>query len=157
MRTPMIRLTLASFVFVVIHVSAPTVLAQTATAQASVSDLQVVDCLLPGQVRRLGQSRYITARRPIMTTAGDCRIRGGEYTEFDRADYRTALAVWMPAAEAGDTEAQTNVGEIFEKGLGTEPNYEAAIIWYQKAADQGYSRAQFNLGTLYERDRKSVV
>ncbi len=151
MRTPMIRLTLASFVFVVIHVSAPTVLAQTATAQASVSDLQVVDCLLPGQVRRLGQSRYITARRPIMTTAGDCRIRGGEYTEFDRADYRTALAVWMPAAEAGDTEAQTNVGEIFEKGLGTEPNYEAAIIWYQKAADQGYSRAQFNLGTLYER------
>ena len=111
----------------------------------------MVDCLLPGQVRRLGQSRYITARRPIMTTAADCRIRGGEYTEFDRADYRTALNVWMPTAEAGDPEAQTNVGEIFERGLGTEPNYEAALIWYQKAADQGFARAQFNLGTLYER------
>jgi len=117
----------------------------------AVADLQVVDCLLPGQVRRLGQMRYITARRPILTTAADCRIRGGEYTEYDRADYKSALAVWMPAAEAGDGEAQTNVGEIFEKGLGTEPNYEAAVIWYRKAAEQGNSRGQFNLGTLYER------
>ena len=115
------------------------------------SDLQIVDCLLPGQVRRLGQMRYITARRPILTTAADCRLRGGEYTEYDRADYRSALAVWMPAAEAGDPEAQTNVGEIFEKGLGTDPNYAAALIWYEKAAEQGYSRGQFNLGTLYER------
>jgi hypothetical protein len=134
-----------------VAIAAPAAEAQDTTSQGSVSDLQVVDCLLPGQVRRLGQSRYITARRPIMTTAGDCRIRGGEYTEFDRADYRTALAVWLPAAEAGDPEAQTNAGEIFEKGLGTTPNYGAALIWYRKAAEQGYSRAQFNLGTLYER------
>ena len=140
------------FTFLVaIAINTATVKAQDTTAQGSVSDLQVVDCLLPGQVRRLGQSRYITARRPIMTTAGDCRIRGGEYTEFDRADYRTALAVWLPAAEAGDAEAQTNAGEIFEKGLGTTPNYDAALIWYREAAEQGYSRAQFNLGTLYER------
>ncbi len=111
----------------------------------------MVDCLLPGQVRRLGQSRYITARRPILTTAALCRLRGGEYTEYDRADYRSALAVWMPAAQAGDAQAQTNVGEIFERGLGGSPNYEAAFIWYEKAATQGDARAQFNLGTLYER------
>ena len=29
----------------------------------------------------------------------------------------------------------TNVGEIFERGLGGEPNYAAAIIWYQKVID----------------------
>jgi len=122
-----------------------------ASGTPTVADLQVVDCLLPGQVRRLGQSRYITARRPILTTAALCRLRGGEYTEYDRADYRSALAVWMPAAQAGDAQAQTNVGEIFERGLGGSPNYEAAFIWYQKAAVQGDARAQFNLGTLYER------
>ncbi len=115
-----------------------------------IADLQVVDCLLPGQVRRLGASTYLTPRRPVRTTAADCRIRGGEYVEFDRADYRTALNVWMPTAEAGDAEAQVNVGEIFERGLGSEPNYEAAAIWYQRAAEQGNARAQFNLGTLYE-------
>ena len=117
---------------------------------SAVADLQVVDCLLPGQTRRLGSSIYQTPRRPALTTAADCRIRGGEYAEYDRADYKTALAVWMPTAEQGDAEAQTNVGEIFERGLGGEPNYEAAVIWYQRAAEQGNARAQFNLGTLYE-------
>ena len=115
-----------------------------------VADLAPVDCLLPGQVRQLGDRTYLTARRPIKTTAADCRLRGGEYVAFDRADYKSALKVWMPAAEAGDPEAQTNVGEIFERGLGTEPNYEAALTWYRKAAEAGDSRAQFNLGTMYE-------
>lgn len=115
-----------------------------------VAELYVVDCLLPGQVRRLGTRTFLTPRRPTRTTASDCQIRGGEYVAYDRADYRSALNVWMPAAETGDAEAQVNVGEIFERGLGGQPNYEAARIWYEKAAAQGNTRAQFNLGTLYE-------
>jgi uncharacterized protein len=117
---------------------------------ASRQDLEVVDCLLPGQVRQLGNSTYLTPRRPVKTTSSDCRIRGGEYVAFDRANLKTALNVWMTSAEAGDAEAQNYVGEIFERGLGEQANYQAAIIWYQKAADQGFARAQFNLGTLYE-------
>jgi uncharacterized protein len=113
-------------------------------------DLEIVDCLLPGQVRQLGGTTYVTRRRPTNTTASDCRIRGGEYVAYDRADTKSALRVWLAAAEAGDAEAQNNVGEIYERGLGGAPNYEAAVIWYQKAADANYARAQFNLGTLYE-------
>ena len=113
-------------------------------------DLEIVDCLLPGQVRQLGSTSYLTQRRPTHTTASDCRIRGGEYVAFDRANLKTALVVWLAAAEAGDADAQNNVGEIYERGLGTEANYDAAVIWYKKAADQGNARAQFNLGTLYE-------
>ena len=118
--------------------------------QERISSLQVVDCLLPGQVRMVGAQAYQTPRRPTKTTASDCSIRGGEFVAYDRANYKTALNVWMPQAEAGDAEAQTNVGEIFERGLGGEPNYVAAKIWYEKAAAQGDKRAQFNLGTLYE-------
>lgn len=124
--------------------------ASPASQEELISGMHVVDCLLPGQVRSLGNQTYLTARRPIKTTASDCNIRGGEYVAYDRADYKSALNVWMPAAKAGDAEAQANVGEIFEKGLGAEPNYEAAAIWYQKAADQGNERGLFNLGTLYE-------
>jgi uncharacterized protein len=112
--------------------------------------LEIVDCLLPGQVRQLGNTTYLTARRPTRTTVADCRVRGGEYVAYDRADYKSALRVWMDAASAGDPEAMANVGEIYERGLGGTPNYEAAAIWYRKAADKGLSRAQFNLGTLYE-------
>ncbi|QIB65355.1 caspase family protein [Kineobactrum salinum] len=118
--------------------------------EAKVADLYIVDCLLPGQVRQLGNSTYLTPRRPTRTTAQDCRIRGGEYVAFDRADYKTALKVWLPAAEAGDAEAQNSVGEIFERGLGTEPNYVVAAMWFERAARQGHKGAQFNLGTLYE-------
>ena len=116
------------------------------------SKLFIVDCLLPGQIRQLGSgTTYISPRRPIKTTAADCEIRGGEYVAYDRADYRTALNVWLPKAKAGDPEAQTYVGEIYEKGLGLPSDYEIAAIWYRRAAKQGFSRAQTNLGFLYEK------
>jgi len=116
------------------------------------NDLLVVDCLLPGQVRQLGQiASYIAARRAIKTTAVDCEIRGGEYVAYDRANYLTALNIWLPKAQQGDPQAQNYVGEIYEKGLGIKPDYEMAFVWYKKAAKQGYAKAQTNLGSLYER------
>jgi hypothetical protein len=115
-------------------------------------ELMIVDCLLPGQVRQLGtNSRYLTARRPIKTTASECAIRGGEYTAFDRADYATALKVWIEQAKLGDPEAQTYVGEIYEKGLGLPADYQVAALWYQRAAEQNFTRAQINMGNLYEK------
>ncbi|MET0026327.1 MAG: caspase family protein [Candidatus Thiodiazotropha sp.] len=112
----------------------------------------IVDCLLPGQVRKLGSSMtYVSPRRPVKTSATECEIRGGEYVAFDRADYRTALNVWLPMAQQGDPEAQNYVGEIYEKGLGIQPDYQTAAAWYQKAAEQGNSRARINLGFLYEK------
>jgi len=114
-------------------------------------DFTVVDCLLPGQIRQLGTAiTYVTAGRPIRTTAEDCAIRGGQYVAYDRADYSTALKVWLETAEKGDAEAQYYVGTIYEKGHKGHPNYEQARIWYRKAADQGFSRAAINLGRLYE-------
>jgi hypothetical protein len=126
--------------------------AQNAAAAppTAVQALQVVDCLLPGQVRVVGGRTYLTPRRPTRTTAADCASRGGEYLAYDRADYRAALEVWRPAAEQGDAEAQTFVAEIYEHGLGGQPDYAAAAQWYRRAAEQGNARAQFDLGALYE-------
>ena len=116
------------------------------------NSLMVVDCLLPGQLRKLGAAKtYLTARRAVRTTAVDCEIRGGEYVAYDRANYATSLKVWLPIAEQGDALAQVYVGEIFEKGMGVAPDYATAAQWYRKAADQGNARAQISLGFLYER------
>ncbi|MGJ0517184.1 MAG: caspase family protein [Methylomicrobium sp.] len=113
--------------------------------------LFVVDCLLPGQVRQLGtMTTYLTARRPIKTTAIDCEIRGGEYVAYDRANVSSSLKIWLPKAQSGDAEAQTYVGEIYQKGQGMPPDYRSAADWFRKAAAQGNSRAQINLGYLYE-------
>lgn len=114
--------------------------------------LFVVDCLLPGQVRKLGtQMTYLSQRRPIRTTAADCEVRGGEYVAYDRANYASALKIWLPKAQEGDAAAQLYVGEIFEKGLGAQADYNAAAQWYEKAANQGNFQAQLNLGHLYEK------
>ena len=151
--TILVRICLCVCIFVLPSVALAKKTSEQEEKIQKLNDMQVVDCLLPGQVRRLGMSTYLTPRRPVLTTASDCRIRGGEYVEYDRADYKTALNVWLPAAEEGDSEAQANVGEIFERGLGGEPNYEMALFWYEKSAEQGNHRAQFNLGTLYEQGK----
>lgn len=125
------------------------VLAEAGTLK--VGQLMVVDCLLPGQVRQMGSKlTYLTPRRPIKTAASDCEIRGGEYVSFDRSNYATALKIWLPQAKEGNAEAQTYVGEIYEKGLGIEADYKIAAEWYRRAAEQGHSRAQINLGYLFE-------
>lgn len=115
-----------------------------------VQAMQIVDCLLPGQVRAVGGRTYLTQRRPTRTDAADCAARGGEFLIYDRADSSAAIAFWLPAAEAGDAEAQTTLGELYERGPSGTPDYAAAARWYQRAADQGYAPAQFSLGSLYE-------
>ncbi len=123
-----------------------------ANATDSAEDLLIVDCLVPGQLRRLGRRKWFrTKPRPIKTSALECRIRGGEYVAHDRASLATALKVWLKSAEAGEAEAQNYVGEIFEKGLGLESDPEAAATWFRKAAEQGLASAQINLGYLYEK------
>jgi len=116
----------------------------------SFSDLHIVDCLLPGEVRRMGNQTFLSPRRPVRTTAGECRIRGGEYTAYDRANYQSALNVWLERAREGDPEAQHYVGEIHEKGMGRAPDYAEAAAWYRRAAEQGYSKSQIALGYLHE-------
>lgn len=124
----------------------------TQVARKDVDKLFIVNCLLPGVLRKLGgQLTYLTARRPIRTSAINCEIRGGEYTAYNRSDYRTSLKVWLEKAKQGDPNAQVNVGEIYEKGLGLAPDYETARLWYEKAATSGNDRAEINLGYLYEK------
>ncbi|MBK6436108.1 MAG: SEL1-like repeat protein [Rhodanobacteraceae bacterium] len=135
----------ATMVLVALPVNAPRASIRNA------EDMMIVDCLLPGTVRKLGKmSTYMSARRPIRTIQSDCEIRGGEYVAYDRANYETALKVWMAQAESGDAEAQNYVGEIYDKGLGIAPDPTRAAPWYEKAAAQGLKRAKINLGYLYE-------
>jgi hypothetical protein len=102
-----------------------------------------------GQIKQLGtQVTFVGSGRPCAPRPATA-IRGGEYTSYDRADYGTALQVWMEPAEGGDAKAQTYVGEIYEK----QGDFASAAQWYQKAADQGYAPAQINLGSLYEQGK----
>src|SRR3974390_3263918 len=102
---------------------AESAISAAATTEMNPNRLVVVDCLLPGQVRQLGgQMTYLSPRTPVKSTASECEIRGGEYVAYDRANFATSLQVWLPKAKEGDPQAQTYVGEIFEKGMGQPPD-----------------------------------
>lgn len=146
-------LTAAALAAAVFSIGTPAQSSQTG-AQGTADELLPVDCLLPGKVRKLGSKlTYMSPRAAVKTTALDCEIRGGEYVSYDRATYESSLAVWLPQAQQGDPKAQNYVGEIYERGLGTQPNYTEAALWYRKAAEQGHGPAQVNLGQLYETGR----
>ena len=65
-------------------------------------------------------------------------------------DFATALKEWKPLAEAGDVDAQYNLGIMYDNGYGVPQDYAEAVKWYRLAAEQGYAKAQYNLGTMYE-------
>jgi hypothetical protein len=123
-----------------------------AAEPSSAEAYMVVDCLLPGQVRKLGRSAtFITPRRPIRTSGMNCEIRGGEYVAADRATFASSMSVWLPSAQGGDAKAQAYVGRIYAEGFGRPPDYAQAAAWYEKASNQGYAQAMIDLGQLYER------
>ncbi len=151
-REPLAPIVASLWILGTLCACAPAVTAQEPQQQVPAADRYlVVDCLLPGQVRRIGNRMSFSGpRRPVRTTASECAIRGGEYVAYDRADFATAKSLWEEKAEGGDAEAQNYLGEIYEKGLGTDVDYAQAKLWYERAAAQGYAAAQFNLGKLYE-------
>ena len=73
-------------------------------------------------------------------------------------DYRLAMAAgrydraaaWLrPAAEAGDPEALTALGNLHYLGLGVARDRRRAAELYFAAARRGHAPAQMNLGHLY--------
>jgi TPR repeat protein len=68
---------------------------------------------------------------------------------LQRGDYTMAMRLIRPLAEQGNAGAQTDLGVIYDSGLGVPQDYAQAVVWYHKAADQGDAGAQFNLGFMY--------
>ncbi len=51
-------------------------------------------------------------------------------------------------ADAGNAQAQFNLGVMYVQGEGVPKDDAKAVKWYQKAAAQGHADAQFNLAAM---------
>jgi TPR repeat protein len=65
------------------------------------------------------------------------------------ADKVAAFGWFMLAAEAGRTDAQYELGQLYRDGLGTPINSSAAMLWFSRAADQGAAKAMNAIGELH--------
>lgn len=66
-----------------------------------------------------------------------------------QGDYRTAVKLLEPLANAGDAQAQGALGYFYDKGLGVPVDHERAFNWYMSAAKQGDAGAEMNLCVSY--------
>ena len=57
----------------------------------------------------------------------------------------------LARAEAGDAEAQNEVGNCYLDGNGVERNKAVAAEWYRKSAEQECARGEYNLGVSFLR------
>jgi TPR repeat protein len=56
----------------------------------------------------------------------------------------------LAKANAGDSQAQEQLGELYEAGHGVQQDDAKAALWYRRAADQNLASAQLHLGLLYD-------
>ena len=67
---------------------------------------------------------------------------------YEQGDFSAAFLEIQPAAEAGNPDAQHNLGVLYDRGLGVGKNSREALKWFRKAAIQGQPAAQYNLGLI---------
>lgn len=67
---------------------------------------------------------------------------------WERGDYAAAVAAWQQPADAGDADAQFNLGQAYKLGRGVPADLAIAAEWYRKAAAQGHQQAETNLGIV---------
>lgn len=66
-----------------------------------------------------------------------------------RGDTSASVSVWRYLARRGNTEAQYELGYLYEHGTGRHRDYAIAAQWYRRAAEAGHMNAQYRLGTFY--------
>jgi TonB family protein len=62
---------------------------------------------------------------------------------------QAAFAETRAAAEAGDVDAQRNLGEMYQQGKGVARDAAQALAWLTKAAEAGNAEAQFGVASFY--------
>lgn len=69
-----------------------------------------------------------------------------DHDQYLKHDYSKALKLFQEAAAQGNSEAQYQIGELYDFGQGVDKNPAEAMKWYRQAAENGYAEAQFEIG-----------
>ncbi len=69
---------------------------------------------------------------------------------MDAGNYVAAMTALLPAARAGNAEAEELIGVMYASGLGVERDDVRAFEWYLRASLKGHAGAQSGIGWYYE-------
>lgn len=89
------------------------------------------------------EQRAATARARLESATPETQAEQDSMTEEDVARVREL-------AEAGDPEAQFQLGSLYVGGLGLPEDPEKALEWLTRSAEQNYAEAQQLIGEIYD-------
>ncbi len=96
-----------------------------------------------------GQPQTVTTTAPVESIdTSQYSIDEGRRALLDN-DHEQALYHFEPLARAGNTEAQSLLGNMYYNGQGVEQDYGESFLWYHLAAEQGNKNAQYLVGNMY--------
>ena len=81
-------------------------------------------------------------------SAGDQEDFNEAVRAYKAGDYQKAFRLLKPLAEKGYSQAQFNLGSMYQDGQGVPQDYVKAYAWYSVSATQGYKDAKHNLDIL---------
>lgn len=67
---------------------------------------------------------------------------------YEKGEYLKARDIWQKHAEAGDSRAQNNLGILYDKGQGVEPDQGRALHWFFQAAKQDHPGGMTNYARM---------
>jgi len=111
-------------------------------------DADVVDEIRCAAIRdrvasSLSPAQVVEAQRLVRESIDEC---GDPDFQFD---YAEAVRWWRKAADAGNADAQYNLGLAYlNEEVGDD--YGEPVLWFRKAAEQGHAEALFTLGWMYD-------
>jgi len=69
---------------------------------------------------------------------------------MDAGDFTAAYQQLLPAAQAGNADAEELIGVMYAMGLGVKRDDKRAFEWYLRASLKGHPGAQSGIGWYYE-------
>ena len=76
----------------------------------------------------------------LMLMVSSCIVCAGPHEDAraaaERGDFATALRLWHPLAEQGNSTAQYNLGAMYSQGQGVPQDYNEAAKWFRLTSIQ---------------------
>ena len=98
--------------------------------------------------RTIGSLLPILVLCASVTFGQEQKTVGQLVAEVKRGD-KAALQKLITLGNAGNADAQRNLGALYDEGNGVTKDYAQAVNWYRKAADQGDAEGEIRLGGMY--------
>ena len=86
----------------------------------------------------------------LIGTSAHAAAYDDAFAAYQKGDYAIALKLMRPLAEAGDANAEYNMGAMYMNSLGVQQDHKEAAKWFKMAVDKGNVFAEVDLGNLYQ-------